>query len=328
MTLLVCADSAPVILAPLTTEAAILRAVLYADTFDYPLTPREIHRYLIGEVASLDDLRAILESSVWLKGRLANVGQAYALTRRAELAALRRRRVEHARRLWMSARRYGRIIAHLPFVRMVAVTGALAMDNAAAGDDVDYLLVTAPGRVWLARAFAIVVARLAGARLCPNYLLAETSLHLERRDLFVAHELAQMVPLAGFERYAAMLQANAWAGRFLPNAALPPRREPDGAPRGLGKRAQRLAEWLLSGKLGNALENWERRRKLAKFTPQLRQAGSAAAPHCESTNGVARSSFDKGHALRLAIVSPYPPQISGIGQYGLTDPEWREECVN
>ena len=274
--------------APITSEIAILRTVLYADVFDFPLTVPEIHRYLIGDEATLAAVMTALETSEWLAARLTRVNGYYAAAGRVEVTARRDSRSAAVLRLWRAARFYGRVLAHLPFVRMVAVTGALAMDNAHAGYDIDYMLITAPGRVWLARAFAVVVVRLArltGARLCPNYLLAETSLPLDRRDLFVAHELAQMVPLAGQELYAAMIQANAWTDDYLPNAAPPPRRERESAPRGVGKRAQRFGEWLLSGTSGDALENWERRRKLAKFAPQLRQSGSAAALDATQVKG-------------------------------------------
>ena len=103
--------------------------------------------------------------------------------------------------LWPPALSYGAWLARLPFVRMVALTGALAMRNASADDDdLDYVLVTAPGRVWLARAFAIVLVRLAkrrGVVVCPNYVLAESALAQDKHDLFMAHEVAQMVPIYG-----------------------------------------------------------------------------------------------------------------------------------
>src|SRR5512134_2299518 len=188
MTLLAHGESDSILISPPTTETAIMRAVLYADVFDYPLTVEEIHRYSVGVSTSLDEVRSLLRSSAWLAAQLQCVGQFFMLAHRHPLAAVRSLRTGHASKLWKAAHWWGGLIAHLPFVRMVAVTGALAVNNAVAGDDVDFLIVTAPGRVWLSRAFTIAIVRLArlgGARLCPNYLLAETALAQDRRDLFI-----------------------------------------------------------------------------------------------------------------------------------------------
>ena len=315
--------------APTLVEAAILRAILYADVFDYPLTEDEIHRYLCGEAVSPESVRAKLTSSEWLAGRLSHVGNLYALAGRESLIKLRAARADASARLWPMARRFGALLAHLPFVRMVAVTGALAVNNAQAnddgvanGDDIDYLIVTTPGRVWLARAMTIAVVRLArlcNVALCPNYLLAETHLAQDQRDLFIAHELAQMIPLAGHEAYWRMRAANGWAADFLPNAATIPRPETDSAPRGFGRLMQGGAERSLSGFVGEALERWERRRKLRKFQPQLDQPRSAA---------VLDESRVKGHfddygweALRryAARCAKYGIECRGAGEHEAFD---------
>lgn len=269
----------PALSMSLTTEAAILRAVIYADVFDYALTFAELHRYLIAERTTEPELRALLATSPWLAERMRSVDGWYVLPGREALIETRLRRALAAERGWKTARHYAAILAHLPFVRCVAVTGALAMNNVEAEADVDYLIVTTAGRVWLARALAILVVRLARltqVQLCPNYILALTALQQSRRDLFVAHELAQMAPLAGHDLYWQMRAVNEWATDFLPNAATWPRPEPDLAPQGLGRLIQRLAEWLLSGRLADGLEEWEQRRKTARFRSQLTQSGSAA----------------------------------------------------
>lgn len=271
-------------------EDAILRTLLYGDVFGFPMTAREIHHFLISDspcpLAAVED---VLRESPRLAGLLEQRENWVAWAGRAGQMDVRAGREAASRGLFPEARRYGRWLARLPFVRMIAVTGALAMQNAAnAQDDVDFVVVTKNGRVWLARALAILVVRLArlrGVTVCPNYVLAESALAQDRRDLYIAHELTQMVPLFGFTDYRRMRGLNEWSARFLANADGPFHAEPEWTP-GSGWRAlKRVAEWVMGGKLGDALENWERRRKIRRFEAQMAKASAGAQLDSERVKG-------------------------------------------
>src|SRR4029453_6705708 len=127
--------------------------------------------------------------------------------------------------MWRQARRWARFFAAAPFVRMIAVTGSLAVDNAEADCDIDLFVVTEPGRLWLCRAFFFSVALACNAmgirpRLCPNYLVTSRALELETADCdyYVARELAQMIPLWGQVTYESLRARNAWMIELQPNA--------------------------------------------------------------------------------------------------------------
>jgi hypothetical protein len=281
----------------LQPDEAILQTVLYADIFDYPLTPAEIHFFLIATPATCEAVVSAVQHSRWLRARLCVTRGFVTVRGRQAIAGVREARRSSSAALWPAARRWAALIGMLPFVRMVAVTGALAVDNAPAGDDIDYLIVTVPGRVWLTRAMAVGVvrlARLAGVGLCPNYMLASSALSQQRRNLYAAHDLAQMVPLVGHAVYADMRAANRWANDFLPQAQQPPRLEVDHKPTGWRASVQRLGEWLLGGPLGDALERWERERKLRKFAAVAGQSGSAAELDAERVKG---HFDDHGHPI-------------------------------
>jgi len=275
----------------------VVEALAYADVFDWPLTAAEIHRYL-PVAARLDDVVAVLGS-----GRLARAvqsdGQLYVLAGREHLADERQRRTAVSHRLWPLARRYGRALASLPWVRLVAVTGSLAVDAATDDADIDLFIVAEDGRLWLARALTIGVAKVAirvkssrGVRLCPNYLLTASALDLPERDLYTARELAQLVPLFGPDTYRALLEGNGWYRQFLPNH-----------PGHLGPvgdlpypRLSRLAERTLQGRLVGRAEQWEMERKIARL-------------HLPTTTGEVR--FDattcKGHfeGYRQTVLAAY-----------------------
>jgi hypothetical protein len=259
---------------PDALERAILHTLLYSDLFDYPLTPAEVAHYLIGRPGTLDEVHACLARSSWLADRAIEVNGYLALRGREALIARRLDRAASSDWLWRRMQRFVRVLRALPFVRMIAVTGALAMKNSGADDDIDVLIVTAPDRVWLTRALAIALVyagKLCGDTLCPNYVISERALVLDRHTLFVAHEFAQMVPVYGLAVYDRMCAQNPWIQRVLPNASQPFWSQPEEAPGLIGRGLKSVLEKLLSGQLGTALENWEMRRKIRKFQPRLGQ---------------------------------------------------------
>jgi hypothetical protein len=254
-------------------EDAILRTILYADVFHFPLTLSEIHHFLIATTpASLRAVEETMMRSERLQCLLVCVDGYFMRVGREALAQTRQAREAASQALWGNAVTYGRWLGRLPFVRMVALTGSLAVHNAVDDDDIDYIIVTAEGRVWMTRALAIVVVRLArlrGVLLCPNYVLAESALKQTRHDIFMAHEIAQMIPLYGHDVYIAMRQANVWVADQLPNAKSAFYPVAEGNENRVWQLAKSGVEVLFGGRVGNALERWERERKLRRFAPKL-----------------------------------------------------------
>ncbi|MCC6613727.1 MAG: hypothetical protein IT320_09635 [Anaerolineae bacterium] len=284
-------------------EAAILRTVLYADVFNFPLTLAEIHHFLIASTpASLAQIEEALARSPRLRDSLCCIDGFFMRVGREDLIDLRRSREDASQALWDAALSYGRWMARVPFVRMVALTGALAVRNAVASDDIDYLIVTRGGRVWMARAFAILLVRLArlrGVELCPNYVLAENALAQERQDIFMAHEVAQMIPLYGRALYERMRHENGWVLAQMPNAQ---DAFHDGGEADIGggwRLIKRALEGLLGGALGDAFEAWERARKLRRFAPKLQSAYHHARLDAQHVKGHFN---DHGHPALHAYI--------------------------
>ncbi|MCA9921585.1 MAG: hypothetical protein KC419_20045 [Anaerolineales bacterium] len=250
-------------------EKGIVHAVAYGDVFDYPLTTGQIYRYLEG-VFTTQAMVAVTVTNGRLQPHFLQQTDGYIhLPGRAAIVRTRQRREQIAQKLWPEAVRYGRLIACLPFVRMVALTGSLTMNNADDNADIDYLIVTENGRLWLSRAFIIAVVRLAARRgitICPNYILTERALEFPDKNLYTAHEVAQMVPLSGIDTYEQMRHQNKWVNHFLPNAATSPQPE---LMTGNGRsRIQAVLELPFRTSLGNRLESWEMTRKINKFQQQ------------------------------------------------------------
>lgn len=261
---------------------AILGTLIYADLFDHALTRAEIHRNLIGQAESQEAVVAMLDNDAELRFHIGQTEDRFHLIGRSHLAITRRERVAASARLWPVAKRYGARITRLPFVRLVGVTGALAMNNARPDDDIDFFILAQPRRLWLCRLLVLGVVKLAarqGYVLCPNFFLSTDYLRLSERNLFSAHEVIQMVPLERNPWYGAFIEANGWVADFLPNAF-------DGGtaearPGSTRRLPAGLVASLLSHRVFDPVERWEMRRKVRRLSRRLEHEGGSVAfsPH-------------------------------------------------
>jgi hypothetical protein len=152
---------------------------------------------------------------------------------------------------------------------MVAVTGALAMDNTDSNADMDFMIVTEPGRLWLCRALVILLVRWAALHsdtVCPNLFVSENALVYQQQDLFTAHEMAQMIPFAGHPIYRRMMELNPWTLDYLPNTQdnSAAQMEPELNP--MMRRLGDFGERFLRTSWVDQIEHWEMNRKIRKFS--------------------------------------------------------------
>ncbi len=195
--------------------------VLYFDVFRHPLRVDELVA-LCGEdvepaVGEAVASGVIEREGVWVF----RAGRSGDRTRRLE-------RTAEAERQWRRVQHAGSLLARLPYVRGVLVTGGLSKQSALPGGDVDFMLLVEPGRVWTVKLGLHLLRRaLPGAlreSLCTNYLLATDALPIAGKSMFHAVELATAVPLFGPEACTALLEANAWAGERVRGLAFSRRR--------------------------------------------------------------------------------------------------------
>lgn len=262
-----------------TTNAdAVYATVCYADVFDMPIELDHLHRYLVGVQLGFDDVDRLVDQLV-SEGRLARREQLVHLPDRSDVLAIWEERTTRAETMWRDAERWGSRIGRLPFVRMVAVTGGLAVDSVADHDDIDYFIVIRPGRLWLTRAMVLVLARIAARDdldLCPNFIVADTTLAMTEQTLYVARELAQMITIVGPDVARTVRTTNDWMFELLPNASV------DGDVSRVTDQSvhalQLLAERILLLPPFGWLEKWEMDRKIAMLTNVRSRRAEVGAP--------------------------------------------------
>lgn len=205
----------------MTSESVVLSTLCYHDLFDYPLTIKELHRFLIGKKVSLKKL----------KPKIKSFNGFHFLPGRKKIIALRQKREKISQQKLTIARQVSRWLRLIPTIKLIAVTGAVAVNNAKKKDDIDLLIITAANRLWLTRFFSLLLSEILGRRrkirdidtadkICFNIWLDENHLALPKlkRNLFTAHEICQMQVIQQKNNlYQKFLNANQWSAEFLPN---------------------------------------------------------------------------------------------------------------
>ncbi len=252
-------------------ENAILETLAYSDIFDYPLTIEELHRYLVLPAPK----DRVLQCAATMD-KVATHDGYYYLAGRDEIVGLRKTRASASRKIYKRAVFYGRILGVLPFVRMAALTGSLAVMNLSKGADIDYMLVTRAGRLWTARAFSVLFGRMMrpfGYTICVNLLVSENALAWPLHDLYSAREMCQMIPISGLDVYRQLRAVNSWTESILPNSTFSAPNLVQIPSADAANRIQHLLEWPLRGKSGKRVERWIQDFQLQRIARRFGHGG-------------------------------------------------------
>jgi hypothetical protein len=113
------------------------------------------------------------------------------------------------------------LIGKFPFVRAVMASGSLSKGYMDADSDLDFFIVTEPGRLWIARMFLVLYKKIflknSHKHFCINYFVSSDRLEIEEKNIFTATELATVLPLFNQSIYGDLLKHNDWITRFFPN---------------------------------------------------------------------------------------------------------------
>ncbi|MCL5090456.1 MAG: hypothetical protein M1514_00425, partial [Patescibacteria group bacterium] len=212
-------------------HASVLRTLVYADLFDYPLTLQEMRRFLIVEgVGKAKVDQNFLQ--IFADYRLISTdGKYYFLKDREALASIRDKREKCSKEKMLLAQKAAEKLAKIPFVEMVGLTGALAMNNAQKDDDIDFFIISHKNTLWLTRALIFFLClflridrrkyndQIVKNKICFNLFLDESNLRIEPENLFLAHEICQIKLLFNKDStYEKFLWENRWVREYLPNA--------------------------------------------------------------------------------------------------------------
>jgi hypothetical protein len=192
---------------------------LYFDIFSHPLRAHELLRLVHYRAVTEKELLEALDQLV-LKGFLHKKDGYYLAHTNFDII---RRRVDGeklAEKAWEIASRKAALIGGFPFVSSVIISGSLSKNFMDENSDIDYLIVTQSGRLWIARTMLILYKKIflfnSRKHFCVNYFLDTDHFRLSDHNIFTATELLFATPLYNSGLYNELLSSNSWVMNFLP----------------------------------------------------------------------------------------------------------------
>ncbi len=153
----------------------------------------------------------------------------YFLSGREKIIFKRMKRGRASQQKMTLALKSAELIAKLPSILFVGITGSLAMHNARVSDDIDLLVISRKNSLWTSRFLAHALLKFKGIevrrfgykaeknKICLNMWLDESRLAVAP-SLFTAHELAQIIPLVNKNKtYEKLMAKNVWYKKYWPH---------------------------------------------------------------------------------------------------------------
>ena len=199
----------------------IVRTLAYFDVFMYPLTKEQVYAYLPRNSVTVLQVEKDLVKLVHDGYLKENAGYYFFADRSATVAQKRRDdecRAETMRKraFWISL-----FLKQIPYVRAIFITGSLSKNVASPSSDVDFMIVTAPNRLWISKMILTGIRRIfffnSIKYFCFNLFVTEKGFSFPERNVFNAIEVATTQVIWNETAHEAFCSANLWTHKFLPN---------------------------------------------------------------------------------------------------------------
>ncbi|MEP7163284.1 MAG: hypothetical protein ABI741_01250 [Ferruginibacter sp.] len=233
----------------------ILATLTYFNIFDYPLKKREIFIFL-GHADEGHEFEQAL-NTLLNEAAVFKVGEFYSLHNNFSLSERRTRGNEKAMLMLKKANKVAALISRFPYVRAVAVSGSLSKNFADDTADIDFFIIAAANRLWIARTFLHLFKKLTFLVnmqhfFCMNYFVDEAAPEIVEKNIYTATEIATLLPLRGNAVFEKFYAANSWTKDFLPNNYM----RISSAKEITGAWFKFIVEKLLNNKIGDRLDSF------------------------------------------------------------------------
>ncbi|HTB53563.1 MAG TPA: hypothetical protein VK718_12405 [Ferruginibacter sp.] len=233
----------------------ILKVLAYFDVFNYPLLIDEIKSFLLeptDQSSFEQDIAVLITEKTIFK-----FDEFYSLQNDRVLVDRRCKGNRFAEKQMATAAKAAAILSRFPYVRALAISGSLSKNFSDEKADVDFFIITAANRLWIARTIMHLFKKLTfvvGKQnwFCMNYYVDESMMEIPEKNIFTAMEIVTLIPMYGNETFPVFYNNNQWIKNYFPGRTSAICSDAE-SKEGFFKK---IIEKLFNGKTGDALDDW------------------------------------------------------------------------
>lgn len=209
-----------------TLKQRILATVAYFDIFDLALNQEEISNLILGEAVSENEV----EKTIVDLDELDSQHGLFFLKGREALVHMRKAKVLQSEKLKNKVIKWAWLFRFVPFISGVAVCNYLSLGAVDEDSDIDLLVITKPGRIFMARVCLTLLTHVLGLRrhgnkvserFCLSFYVTEDAMNFESivekpYDIYLIYWMKALLPVCGDDSlWQKMEYENKWVNKYL-----------------------------------------------------------------------------------------------------------------
>ena len=293
------------------TDQRILKTLAYFDIFHYPLLSDEVLQFhgMISTPAIIEEsLQSLRKDDL-----IFFIDGFYALNNDITLASKRKKANALAAEQMVIAKRAAKILSKFPYVKGLAISGSLSKNFGTEKADIDFFIITAANRLWIARTIMHLYKKftfLTGRDnwFCMNYYVDEAVPGIEEKNIFTAIEIATLLPMYGKTAIDNFVLANSWSAAYFPHSPVVTNNVPETKKGFISRFTEKIFAYGLGNRIDNQLmkitgNRWKKKAERNQKNVKGNPLGMKVSKHCSKPDP--KNFQDK-------VIAAYQKKLDGL----------------
>lgn len=206
----------------MSLKIAIINTLNYSALFNYPLTKKEIHNYLISPKKYSYSLTVKTIDSLVISKKIYVTNTFYS-SKKIDKSALVNKQlsIKKYKKIFNKVKKDLSVFNKLFFIKFIGITGSVAAKDLKSYYDIDLFFICQKNFVWVSRLFVVLYLKfkkMYKSPYCANIYISTSALGWEDKNVYIANEISRLKPVFNKnDTYENFISKNRWVLKYLAN---------------------------------------------------------------------------------------------------------------